>query len=55
MSTILTWCENCGEDMHVNGGGTCNYCGKEFCYGCLEGHEHFCEENPDNKNNEEEE
>ena len=47
MPTMLTWCENCGEDMHINGGRACLYCGNEFCLGCIKEHEEFCPENPD--------
>jgi len=36
--TILTWCEECGEDMHVCGGGTCDICGEELCWDCMKEH-----------------
>ena len=42
MTTMLTWCEECGEDMHIQGGRECQYCGDEFCYGCIVEHESFC-------------
>lgn len=47
--TILTWCENCSEDMHQNGGKSCQYCDEEYCIDCIEDHELYCDENPDNK------
>ena len=45
MATQLTWCGECGEDMHVNGGGECPYCGEEFCFNCLKEHRKYCAEN----------
>ena len=42
MPTMLTWCEECGEDMHVNGGRMCRSCSEEFCLGCIKDHEKFC-------------
>lgn len=44
MTTLLTWCEECGEDMHVNGGRECKYCGNEYCYKCIKEHEKNCKE-----------
>ena len=52
MSTMLTWCEECGEDMHVNGGRSCKHCDAEFCYNCIKEHESNCFENPANKDDE---
>lgn len=42
MTTILTWCEDCGSDMHQNGGRSCRHCGAEFCYDCIKNHERYC-------------
>ena len=41
-STMLTWCEECGIDMHVHGGKTCPKCGIELCYDCMK--QHICDE-----------
>ena len=41
--TQLTWCEGCGEDMHVSGGRLCDFCGEEYCYGCILQHEMNCD------------
>ena len=46
--TFLTWCD-CGEDMGVHGGRECVHCGVECCLDCIEEHEKYCEENPDNE------
>lgn len=40
--THLTWCEDCGDDMHVNGGKACEYCDSEYCYDCIKEHEEYC-------------
>ena len=42
MGTMLTWCEECGEDMHMNGGRECQNCSGEFCRGCIKEHEKGC-------------
>ncbi len=42
--TMLTWCEECGDDMHENGGRMCQYCGGEYCYRCIKEHERTCSE-----------
>ena len=34
-NTILTWCENCDADMHLEGGDSCMECDKELCMDCL--------------------
>jgi len=46
---MLTWCNDCGEDMHVNGGRECKYCGEEYCYDCIEEHEKYCIEQEQSK------
>jgi hypothetical protein len=40
--TLLTWCENCDNDMHVNGGRACKYCEEEYCLDCIKDHEINC-------------
>lgn len=49
MPTLLTWCEECGEDMHVSGGRECEHCGSEFCHECIEEHEKNCDDNPERR------
>lgn len=44
--TFLTWCDDCGEDMHEVGGRECQFCGDEFCYDCIEEHEKYCLDRP---------
>jgi len=46
--TILTWCEDCSEDMDKWGGRSRQYCNEEYCYGCIENHEKYCNKNPKN-------
>jgi len=41
MGTLLTWCEECDDDMHEKGGDYCDGCNRELCTECLE--EHGCE------------
>lgn len=38
MPTQLTWCEECGANMLVNGGRWCDHCDKELCYECYNAH-----------------
>lgn len=45
--TMLTWCEDCGTDMHVEGGEACE-CGLEFCFRCMKRHRKECPENEEN-------
>ena len=42
MTTLLTWCEDCGDDMREFGGRSCRYCGREFCFVCMREHERDC-------------
>lgn len=49
--TILTWCNDCGEDMNIHGGIECRYCGEEYCLACITEHERYC---PENQNQEDE-
>ena len=40
--TMLTWCEDCGTDMHQEGGDSCDGCDRELCYRCLKLHIKEC-------------
>lgn len=53
MGTMLTWCEECGEDMHQNGGRACKFCEREFCYICITEHEKHCIDNPNSEDDDE--
>ena len=35
--SVLTRCEDCGEDMHVDS-YICDKCGQELCYLCYQMH-----------------
>mgnify|MGYP005839455641 CR=1 FL=1 len=45
VSTISIWCNECGENMYIDGGRECDYCRKEFCYDCINEHEKRCKDN----------
>lgn len=47
MRTMLTWCEDCGEDMSEFGGRRCKYCGDEICSLCYQDHLRYCKQDND--------
>jgi len=48
MSSFLTWCEECGEDME-NNGYICEGCNLELCYNCFLLHLNSCKDKCEEK------
>lgn len=50
--TKLTWCEECGKDMHEVGGKDCSCgCKQELCFSCI--HKQAPERSDDDDNDNE--